>query len=162
MSAFHCQNPNGIWPDDVLRAASLTPATGLATDYLNVFNEAIMLIGLLPDMPELLADLSAWKPRSYEDHFEQSGFQAKAFALEVYRRCEPGHKVAFDRAAKHANTMVIQAIQDLEDLIKRQKDCQTRADAAVAEIQTAITTLDGLVHGHAEPLAAHDFDILFD
>ena len=34
-----------------LRAANINPRTGLATDYLNHFNEAIMLLEMIPDMP---------------------------------------------------------------------------------------------------------------
>ncbi|MEO8318885.1 MAG: hypothetical protein ABI561_11235, partial [Bradyrhizobium sp.] len=35
-----------------LKAANINPRTGLATDYLNHFNEAIMLLEMVPDMPE--------------------------------------------------------------------------------------------------------------
>ncbi|MDP3655070.1 MAG: hypothetical protein Q8R67_25705, partial [Rhodoferax sp.] len=34
----------------LLRAANINPRTGLATDYLNHFNEAIMLLEMVPDM----------------------------------------------------------------------------------------------------------------
>lgn len=35
-----------------LRVANINPRTGLATDYLNHFNEAVMLLEMVPDMPE--------------------------------------------------------------------------------------------------------------
>ena len=35
-----------------LAAANINPKTRLASDYLNHFNEAIMLLDLLPSMPE--------------------------------------------------------------------------------------------------------------
>ncbi len=40
----------------LLRAANINPRTGLATDYLNHFNEAIMLLEMVPDMPECAED----------------------------------------------------------------------------------------------------------
>jgi hypothetical protein len=49
--------------------ANINPITGLATDYLNHFNEAIMMLELAPEMPDCMEDLSAWRPLSYCEHF---------------------------------------------------------------------------------------------
>ena len=43
--------------------------TLLATDYLNHFNEIVMLLELVADMPDCLEDALEWQPKSYEDHF---------------------------------------------------------------------------------------------
>ena len=40
----------------LLSAANINPRTGLATDYLNHFNEAVMLLEMVPDMPECAED----------------------------------------------------------------------------------------------------------
>jgi len=46
--------PPAAYPDpERLRAANINPATGLATDYLNHYNEVAMLIATLADMPEM-------------------------------------------------------------------------------------------------------------
>ncbi len=43
-----------VLPDpDLLKAANINPVTGLATDYLNHFNEIAMMIATLADMPEM-------------------------------------------------------------------------------------------------------------
>jgi hypothetical protein len=55
-----------------LRAANINPRTGLATDYLNHFNEAIMLLEMIPDMPECAEDFLGWQPLSYREHFTAS------------------------------------------------------------------------------------------
>ena len=52
-----------------LRAANINPRSGLATDYLNHFNEAIMLLEMVPDMPECAEDFLTWTPLSYAEHF---------------------------------------------------------------------------------------------
>src|SRR6516225_7897250 len=46
-----------------LRAANINPRTGLATDYLNHFNQAVMLLDMIPDMPECAEDFLQWQPR---------------------------------------------------------------------------------------------------
>ena len=43
-----------------LLAANVNPATGLATDYLNLFNEAIMLFEMGLDMPDMAEELTEW------------------------------------------------------------------------------------------------------
>ena len=39
-----------------LTAANINPETGLASDYLNHFNEAIMLLDMIPALPECTED----------------------------------------------------------------------------------------------------------
>ena len=55
-----------------LAAANVNPATGLATDYLNHFNEAIMLLEMLPSAPEFRDDFLRWQPVSYREYFAGS------------------------------------------------------------------------------------------
>ena len=57
-----------------LVAANINPRTGLATDYLNHFNEAIMLLDMIPDVPECADDFLEWQPLSYREHFAASNF----------------------------------------------------------------------------------------
>ena len=58
-----------------LRAANINPRTGLATDYLNHFNEAVMLLEMIPDMPECAEDFLGWQPLSYRRAFHGVQFQ---------------------------------------------------------------------------------------
>src|ERR1700686_5113082 len=53
-------------------AALVNPASGLANDYLNLFNEIVMVIEQLPEMPELIDDLLAWRPTTYIEYFTRS------------------------------------------------------------------------------------------
>ena len=43
-----------------LAGTNINPATGLATDYLNHFNEAIMLLEMLSSCPECRVDFLGW------------------------------------------------------------------------------------------------------
>src|SRR5438067_13612117 len=78
----------------VLRAANLNPRSGLATDYLNHFNEAIMLLEMVPDMPECAEDFLTWTPLTYAEHFWASNFKARDLAIEAYELSDA--KVEFD------------------------------------------------------------------
>src|ERR1700728_4728096 len=80
-----------------LRAANINPATGLATDYLNHFNEAIMLLDLVASMPECLPDLMAWHPMSYQDHFAGSNFKDRDLAVMAYDAADPAARRDLER-----------------------------------------------------------------
>src|SRR5919107_4817280 len=78
-----------------LRAANINPRTGLATDYLNHFNEAIMLLEMVPDMPECAEDFLTWTPLSYAEHFWASNFKARDLAIEAYECADPKVRADF-------------------------------------------------------------------
>ncbi len=67
----------------------VNPDTGLSTDYLNHFSEALMILEMLPAAPECLDDLLAWGPCNYVEHFERSGFADAGHVIAAYRAAEP-------------------------------------------------------------------------
>src|SRR5579864_4561685 len=79
-----------------LRAANINPRSGLATDYLNHFNEAVMLLEMVPDMPDCAEDFLSWQPLSYAEHFTASNFKAKELAIEAYNAADPRIRDEFD------------------------------------------------------------------
>src|SRR6476619_336457 len=79
-----------------LRAANINPRTGLATDYLNHFNEAIMLLEMIPDMPECAEDFLTWTPLSYCEHFMASNFKTRDLAIESYGSADATIRTEFD------------------------------------------------------------------
>ena len=82
-----------------LAKANINPATGLATDYLNHFNEAIMLLELVATMPECLPDLMEWRPMSYQDHFAGSAFKDRELAVAAYDAADPVARTDLERLA---------------------------------------------------------------
>jgi hypothetical protein len=81
---------------DALAAANINPSSFLATDYLNHFNEVVMLMEMVPDMPDMIEDVMAWEPHGYREHFEQSVFADKALAIEAYQAAPRATKARFD------------------------------------------------------------------
>lgn len=76
--------------------ALVNPASGLANDYLNLFNEIVMLVEQLPMMPELFDDIQRWRPVSYRDYFHQSILPGRLTALETYDKLEPRFRREFE------------------------------------------------------------------
>src|SRR3981081_4503115 len=93
----------------VLPAANINPRTGLATDYLNHFNEAIMLLEMIPDMPECAEDFLGWRPLSYREHFTASNFKARDLAISAYDSADAGIRTEFDKLTG-AMTSILTAV----------------------------------------------------
>ena len=79
------------------RAASLVnPASGLANDYLNIYNEVVMLIETLPNMPEAKEDIFNWRPTTYKDYFAKSILPGSQNALENYAKLDSDFRKSFE------------------------------------------------------------------
>jgi hypothetical protein len=80
----------------LLMHANINPNTGLASDYLNHFNEAIMLLDMIPDLPECADDFLDWRPTTYREHFTASTFKARELAISAYDSADPAVRTEFD------------------------------------------------------------------
>jgi hypothetical protein len=85
---------------------TISPATGLATDYLNHFNEAIMLLDTLAQCPDLLEDFLAWTPMSYREHFAASRLKERDAIIAAYDKAEPTARRHLEALATAMTTML--------------------------------------------------------
>src|SRR5881296_1659538 len=92
-----------------LTAANINPRTGLATDYLNHFNEAVMLLEMIPDMPECAEDFLGWQPLTYREHFTASHFKARELAIQAYDSADGIIRAEFDNITT-AMTSILTAV----------------------------------------------------
>lgn len=120
------ENPNFPSPE-ALRAANVNPETGLATDYLNLFNEYIMLAELVIDGSMDADILQNWKPLDYESHFIQSGFTGVKTVTAAFRALPIGSRDPFEACVKHLITLILrhQAVASASepiDAIRHQRD----------------------------------------
>lgn len=113
---------------EVLKAANINPSSFLATDYLNHFNEVVMLMEMVCDMPDMAEDVLAWEPRSYCEHFEQSSFAGKALAIAAYGAAPAATKRAFEDVIAELDRQIIDIQIMLSGL-----DTSAPMDPAVAE-----------------------------
>src|SRR5665213_3732010 len=93
-----------------LRAANINPRTGLATDYLNHFNEAIMLLEMIPDIPECADDFLGWRPLSYTENFTASNFKARDLAIEAYNSADPIIRTEFENITSAMTSILSAAV----------------------------------------------------
>ncbi len=81
--------------------------TGLAADFLNRFNEAVMLLDLIPGEAECLQDFLAWTPCSYVEHFSRSRFADRATVLDAYARAPAGSREALSAVSAEMSRIIV-------------------------------------------------------
>jgi hypothetical protein len=91
---------------ETLANANINPITGLATDYLNHFNEAIMLLEMLSTMPDCADDFLTWRPMTYHEHFQASHFKARELAIAAYDIAHPVARARLDELADAMNAIL--------------------------------------------------------
>jgi hypothetical protein len=132
-----------------LRAANINPRTGLATDYLNHFNEAVMLLEMIPDMPECAEDFLTWTPLSYAEHFTASNFKARDLAIEAYEKAEPRVRAQFDHMTD-SMTSILTAVGSAMREAKQDKTRTRLAEQATLWVKPLISACGGIINGGAD------------
>lgn len=110
--------------------AIVNPASGLANDYLNLFNEIVMLIEQLPVMPELIGDILRWRPVSYQSYFAKSVLPGRASALEAYAALDAGFRRDFEAVVADLDRRAVGAVA----AIRRQHKAGSISSPATAEL----------------------------
>src|SRR5512138_2958772 len=132
-----------------LKAANISPRTGLATDYLNHFNEAIMLLEMVPDMPECAEDFLTWTPLSYAEHFWASNFKARDLAIEAYESADPKLRANFDHLTA-TMTSILMAVGKAMREAQQDKTRATLAEQATAWVKPLVALAGGVINGSVE------------
>ena len=133
-----------------LAAANINPDSFLATDYLNHFNEIVMLLEMAVDMPDLMEEAAEWKPASYVEHFQGSGFVARDLVIKAWNMAPPGTRTRFEDVVRQLDTLVLSVLDALKnaDVTDGIFDDQTRTFANVAQgqMQEHLSDLNAIIH----------------
>ena len=133
----------------VLRAANINPRTGLATDYLNHFNEAIMLLEMIPDIPECADDFLEWHPLSYAEHFTASNFKARDHAIEAYNAADRRIRAEFD-GITGAMTSILTAVSVAMREVSQDNTRARLAQQATGWVKPLVMQAGGIINGDGE------------
>ena len=132
-----------------LKAANINPQTGLATDYLNHFNEAIMLLEMIPDIPECSEDFLQWVPLSYAEHFWASNFKARDLAISAYETADAGIRAEFDHITS-TMTSILTAVGDAMRETIQENTRAKLARQAARWVKPLVATAGGIINGGSD------------
>jgi hypothetical protein len=90
----------------------VNPNSGIANDYLNHFNEILLLIENLPILlPEMLDEMLAWKPVGYREYFTNSALPGRQHALEIYNGLDAEFRQEFESMVRILDAIVVRSIE---------------------------------------------------
>jgi hypothetical protein len=139
---------------------NIYPNTLLCTDYLNHFNEIIMLLEMVPDMPDMLEECKEWKPTSYKQHFKEVVFSDSELAIEAYDAVPDCYKIPFENTIAQMDYLVLKALEhcskDIEDddMIKLSRHITVTLDALKQFIEVA----SSIIHGSDKTMEQSQID----
>jgi hypothetical protein len=132
-----------------LADANINPATGLATDYLNHFNEAIMLLEMLSGCPECIDDFLGWRPMSYREHFAASRFKGRGMAIAAYDAADPSLRDCLDTLAG-TMTAVLEATRAVISADMPLEAAAALADRAAAWLKPLVARAGAVINGETD------------
>lgn len=121
----------------------------LATDYLNHFNEVVMLIDMIPDMPECLDDVREWRPKSYVQHFADSGLPEADLAIAAYELSPEVFRLPLDKTVDDLNRLVPSSLGRIASSIEsgNQDGLADVASRASRDMQRLIEAASAIIIG---------------
>ena len=138
-----------------LQAANINPRTGLATDYLNHFNEAVMLLEMIPDMPDCAADFLDWHPLSYREHFAASNFKARDLAISAYEAADPVIRGEFDHITS-AMASILATVSTAMRQVRHDESRARLAEQAAGWVKPLVMLAGGVINGGGSDADAVD------
>ena len=128
--------------------STINPTTGLSTDYLNHFAEAIMVQEMAAMMPDCLEDLRGWRPKTYSEHFALSHFADRDAVTAAYQAADPAVREALDCASETLNA-VLAKTRDVVIQHLASPHAEALAQRAAAWLKPLIARTAAVINGTA-------------
>lgn len=146
------------------RDSNLDPVTLLATDYLNHFNEIVMLLEMVADMPDILEDVKEWQPKGYCDHFRDSTIADREIAVEAYAVVPPMYKVPFEATIDAIDQLIAVSVKRLDETVAEGNSDLIREIAVTRSrnIQRLMDSASAIMHGSAKQLDQDEIDRMME
>ena len=145
---------------DRVRGTNIDETTLLATDYLNHFNEIIMLLEMIPDMPEMLEEAKAWEPKGYVEHFESSSCPFRELAIELYPHVPQRYLEPFETTILQLQAVIDGTLRHADAAIARDdmKGLKQKITIALDPMHKLVDVAGAIIHGSDKALSQDEID----
>lgn len=134
----------------LVRDTTIDDRTLLSTDYFNHFNEVIMLLSMLADMPDMLDEIIGWTPKTYRQHFEESGLAFAPLAIEAYDHVPAEFRVPFDATINDMNSLIVEAVATLSPMRDDPEMLGFTAQDYWRRLQDLVDRGSAIIHGSVQ------------
>jgi hypothetical protein len=145
-----------------VRDTNICETTLLATDYLNHVNEIIMLIEMIPDMPEMLDEAKAWRPKTYVEHFAESSCPFRALAIELYPHVPTRFRTPFETTIRQLDDVIARALRLADDALAKNNPrmLRDRIGVVLEPMRRLVDVAGGIIHGSEKVLSQDEIDVV--
>lgn len=142
---------------------NIDPRSLLSTDYFNHFNEVVMMLGMVGDMPEILEDIDKWDYKTYREHFMESGLSFAPLAIECFDAAPPELRERFEKIATQMSMLIVETRIKLRQVLESDEMDKFRDMAQLhsMELQGMIDDGAAVVHGYSASMDQSKIDALF-
>ncbi len=147
-----------------IKGTSINEQTLLATDYLNLFNEVLMILEMVSDVPEIIERAKEWQPKTYAQHFQDSNLSEGDLIVAAYEQSPGKYRMPFDETVTELNGMVEDGIRDIEKAVATGEKnlLEGVSENVVASLRQTMEKANGIIHGTVPTMAQDEIDKLFD
>jgi hypothetical protein len=145
-----------------LAGTNINEKSLLATDYLNHFNEIVMVLDLIPDLPDCMAEARAWQPKDYKDHFRDSAFRDRDLAIEAHDHAPPEYRQLFEETVGRMNTLIETALDRIDNaLATGNRDfIELTSATASQKLQKLMDVVSAVINGEKPTISQEEIDAL--
>ncbi|NQW11271.1 MAG: hypothetical protein HQ481_15505 [Alphaproteobacteria bacterium] len=135
----------------------------MATDYLNHFNEVVMVLELIPDMPDMIEDAETWRPASYVEHFAASGISDKDLAIWAYENAPREYVDALEDFIAVADRKLLDAIAQIKAVLRTASEDELRntVSSLLTDIKAVLDRISAIINGTMVRLDQSQIDVVF-
>ena len=140
----------------LVRGKNISEKTLLATDYLNHFNEIIMMLEMVPMMADCFEDAKSWQPKSYSEHFLTSCFTDKELAVLAYENAPDRYRIPFDDTIEEMDRRVLRGLGQIQALILEGDSgaLEVLVNDLCGGLRDLVDRASAIIHGHDDAIAA--------
>jgi hypothetical protein len=142
----------------------INPSTLLATDYMNHFNEVVMMIEMLPMMPEMLDDCVAWRSKTYPQHFIDIKLDYSQLAADAYQFVPSSIKVPFELTVAQLNAVIGLTVKRASAHIaaSNQEELSQSIALSMTVLRRLVGALAGIINGSLATVDQAEIDAILE
>ncbi len=123
-----------------------------------------MLIGMIPDMPECLDDVREWRPKSYVQHFADSGLPEADLAIAAYEYSPEAYRIPLEETVDNLNRLVDASLERIASAVEAgDQDALTDvAGRASRDMQRLVDAASAIINGTGGTIGQTEIDDMFE
>ena len=148
----------------LVAGTTINETTLLATDYLNHFNEVVMILDLLTEMPDMIVEAQEWKPKSYQAHFADSVFPYRDLAIAAFEDAPAEVRALFDPLIESLNEMVIASVAKIAAAVESGDSVRLEhlVQTASRKLHNSISRASAIINGKITAVDSTQTDVIMD